>query len=52
MSLAGQPLRERGEDVGHQDFARCVVTGQVVHRDRQVARTALGAGDIRRGQRQ
>ena len=51
MSSPAKPLRERGEDVGHQDFARCVVTGQVVHGDRQVARTTLGANDIRGGQR-
>ena len=34
-----------------QDFARCVVTGHLVHGDRQIARTALGTNDIRRGQR-
>ncbi len=43
---ARQPLTERREEVGHQDFLRRVVTGQVVHRDREVARITLGAGDI------
>ena len=46
MCSPAKPLTERGEDVGHHDLARSVVTGQMMHRDRQVTRITLGAGDI------